>query len=1046
MSLPGRMTSRVGSVVLLGLCVGLAAGRGSAPSVPEIRVERDGRLVWVADGRGNRVPDFSHCGYAGGNVPIPIVPVACVVRPGPGDDTERIQAALDLVAGREPDAHGWRGAVLLLRGRYEVGGRLEIRASGVVLRGQGMGADGTVLVATGIDRRPLIRVTGQNDRTIRTNSAWAVVDAYVPVGATGCRVRSTDGLSAGRRVLIVRPSTQAWIQRLGMDELGGGVGARWKPGSRDLVWERTLTGVEGDRVTWDVPITTALEAELGGGWIAGFDWPGRIRRVGIENLCLESAHDPDRPLDEDHSWHGVTMENVEDAWIRRVTFRHFAGGAVAVYETARCVTVEDCLALAPVSEPGGHRRHTFFTAGQQTLFLRCYAEDGCHDFIVGHCAAGPNAFVLCEAARALGDSGPWESWASGVLYDNVTVDGAGLGLGFWPGNHRRVGWAAACSVLWNCSASVIRCWNPPGAWNASYGSWGAFEGDGIWRQSNEFVRPVSLWAAQLTGRGVAEADLRLRFPPKSREEVTNPGPERARELTEASRRPALSLRDWIERLDREAPLPCDSGDAPEWVPADRQPPGESPRPPRRVCVTNGWVVVGNRLLIGGILETAWWRGSRLPGEAAEGGPALTRFMPGRIGRGWTDDLEEVARQMVETGRPVFEHHHGLWYDRRRDDHEMVRRPDGEVLAPFFEQPFARSGRGRAWDGLSRYDLTRYNPWYWGRLRSFARLCDERGLVLLHQHYFQHNILEAGAHWADCPWRPANNVNDTGFPEPPPYAGDKRIFMAEQFYDVGHPVRVPLHRAYIRQCLEALRGAENVWHSLGAEFTGPESFMRFWLETVRAWMDETGSDPQVVLSAPRDVQDAVLQDEQMRRLVDVVDFRYWWRTARGEFAPPGGAHLAPRQFERRWAGGRPTDEDLAGMVSEYRARYPRLAWICAFDSAGWAWLCAGGSLPRLPRSTDPELLRAVPRMQPSAARSTDGVWCLEEGEQQRLIYARAGARFALNETERSWELRELDSNTGQVRRRRRLGASTGLLTGPGVWWLVNPSGSVSDTDR
>ena len=58
-------------------------------------------------------------------------------------------------------------------------------------------------------------------------------------------------------------------------------------------------------------------------------------------------------------------------------------------------------------------------------------------------------------------------------------------------------------------------------------------------------------------------------------------------------------------------------------------------------------------------------------------------------------------------------------------------------------------------------------------------------MLLHQNYFQHNILEAGAHWADSPWRPANNVNDTGLPEPPPYIGDKRLFMAPNFYDLSN---------------------------------------------------------------------------------------------------------------------------------------------------------------------------------------------------------------------------------------------------------------------
>ena len=86
-----------------------------------------------------------------------------------------------------------------------------------------------------------------------------------------------------------------------------------------------------------------------------------------------------------------------------------------------------------------------------------------------------------------------------------------------------------------------------------------------------------------------------------------------------------------------------------------------------------------------------------------------------------------------------------------------------------------AGRGTAWDGLSKYDLAKFNPWYWSRLKQFAGICDERGLVLFNENYFQHNILEAGAHWVDCPWRSANNINHTGFPEPPPFAGDKADF-------------------------------------------------------------------------------------------------------------------------------------------------------------------------------------------------------------------------------------------------------------------------------
>jgi len=59
------------------------------------------------------------------------------------------------------------------------------------------------------------------------------------------------------------------------------------------------------------------------------------------------------------------------------------------------VTVQDCVSLAPVAERGGYRRMAFHTRGQQTLFLRCTAEQGGNDFTVGYLAAGPNVFLEC---------------------------------------------------------------------------------------------------------------------------------------------------------------------------------------------------------------------------------------------------------------------------------------------------------------------------------------------------------------------------------------------------------------------------------------------------------------------------------------------------------------------------------------------------------------------------------------------------------------------------------------------------------------------------
>ncbi|MGH8022279.1 MAG: DUF6298 domain-containing protein, partial [Limisphaerales bacterium] len=465
--------------------------------------------------------------------------------------------------------------------------------------------------------------------------------------------------------------------------------------------------------------------------------------------------------------------------------------------------------------------------------------------------------------------------------------------------------------------------------------------------------------------------------------------------------------------------------------------------------SRGWLVCDGRLLIGKYGDVNWWRGNIRPGSAASFGVNLTRFTPGRVGPGLTDDLSDVARGMIAQGQVALDYHYGLWYDRRREGHERVREMDGGVWPPFYEQPFARSGIGTAWDGLSKYDLTKYNPWYWRRLRTFAAICDRDGLVLFNEDYFQHNVLEAGAHWVDCPWRTVNNINHTGFPEPPPFAGDKRIFMAPQFYDVSQPVRRALHRAYIRQCLDDFTNEANVIQFTSGEFTGPLSFEQFWLDTIADWERDRGqesgqspSGPLVALAATKDVQDAILSDPKRSAVVNVICFRYWWRTAKGLFAPKGGQNLSPRQFERRWKGGAPTDEDLAAMAAEYRPRFPKKAIIASGEDVGfqgrWAFVCAGGSLPALPKTTDTNLLAAIPKMRPCLADNANRVWALSEPGKQMLIYCGgdAPAEIDLSAETGEFRLHLINTRTGQASPQFQTVQGGGKVTvPPGVDWLT-----------
>ena len=978
----------------------------------------EGKLVYSPDVQGNRVPDFSYAGYMAAEREIPDVPVRVVIPCKKGDATLRIQSAIDYVSKLPADAHGIKGAVLLAKGIHEISGSLKINASGVVLRGTGMSNNGTILFANNRSRETVIRIAGMDNRSIQ--QAVKIADQYVPVNATKFAVADATDLKVGDMIVVQRPSTLKWIQDLGTDHFGGGITSLgWKPGTRDISWDRTIVSMEGRSITIDAPLTTALDAAYGGGGISRYQWPGRIQQVGIENLVLRSAYDKSNLKDEEHPWMGVTMESVTDAWVRQVVFEHLAGSAVALFETARRVTVEDCKSLAPVSEIGGERRNSFFTNGQQTLFQRCYAEYGYHDFAVGFTAAGPNAFVQCASHLPYSFSGAIDSWASGVLFDVVNVDGNALSFSNRWQDGQGAGWAAANSVFWNCASSKMDCFKPPTANNYAFGSWAQFNGDGYWAESNNHIQPRSLYYGQLSDRSQGKAFVKPFLLDINTNASSSPSVQVAQELTAKAKEPATSLTDFIDQAPKRHLI---SVTATGVKSIDELPVNKVAiaKAAPALHIKNGWLLRGNKVETGNRQDVQWWSGSSRPYALASMKPHVTRFVPGRIGHGLTDDLEQVTNRMQKENIVALEHNYALWYDRRRDDHERIRRMDGEVWPPFYELPFARSGQGTAWDGLSKYDLTKYNTWYWSRLKRFADLADEKGLVLICQDYFQHNIIEAGAHYADFPWRTANNINNTGVPEPVPYAGDKRIFMGELFYDVTQPVRRKLHKAYIRKCLENFASNNSVIHLIGAEFTGPLHFVEFWLDTIKEWEKETGRKVLVGLSTTKDVQDAILSDKARAAIVDIIDIRYWhYRNDGSVYAPQGGLNLAPRQHARLVSPGRSSFTQVYRAVKEYREKYPDKGVIYSadsYDQLGWAAFMAGGSLTSLPPEINQTLLIAAATMKPVGKTATGKEeWMLANQQGECIIYNQPATTVTidLSKTKGIFRLQRIDPVSGQL---------------------------------
>ena len=498
----------VGLMLAGALLISCAGESRLEPQSELVSIDRKGKLIYNPyTEQGDVIPDFSHCGYGGGGVAIPEVPVAVALDgPSGGDDFPAIQALIDSVAGMSLREDGFRGTVLLKKGTYRVSEPVVIHTSGIVLRGEGKDREnGTVLLATSPRKYNVIEI-GRNGRLRAVvGTERSVTDDYVPSGSRVLHVADAGSVfRAGDQVVVHRPSTAEWIHAIRMDSiplrpmagettddsferfrkygtLTNQNGTRqWEAGTKDLLFERIVVSVDGDRVTLDIPLVNALQKEYGGARIYKYEFPERTSHCGVENLYGmvlfdESVTQDNRYIgehytDENHANNFVYCRAVEHAWVRDVSVEHF-DCCVWTTPQAKFVTGQDLSAVNPVSVITGGRRYAYSVWGQMGFFQRCYASHHRHEFVLGASVAGPNAFVDSHGDMNFASSEPHQRWAAGCLFDNITIkgpDGSLLAVDrSWYGSGH--GWAGAQMVFWNCTAPVIMVMRPPTAQNFAIG-------------------------------------------------------------------------------------------------------------------------------------------------------------------------------------------------------------------------------------------------------------------------------------------------------------------------------------------------------------------------------------------------------------------------------------------------------------------------------------------------------------------------------------------------------------------------------------------------
>ena len=246
----------------------------------------------------SRLPDFSYAGYHSGEAPLPDAPPGVSVKTfgakgdGVADDTAAFLKAIQEA----------KGAIEIPAGRYRITDILEIKRSGVVLRG--VGPDKTILFfptplqsihpwqSATTDGKPtseyswaggMIWLKGSfGERTLATISAGALR------GDKSVEVSSAANLRVGQRIEILLTDNE---KNTLADELyygNSGNTSKLEASTRASLTCRILK-ITGNKIEFDRPLRFDIKAE----WnprVVSFE--PTVSECGLENLCLEFPNTP----------------------------------------------------------------------------------------------------------------------------------------------------------------------------------------------------------------------------------------------------------------------------------------------------------------------------------------------------------------------------------------------------------------------------------------------------------------------------------------------------------------------------------------------------------------------------------------------------------------------------------------------------------------------------------------------------------------------------------------------------------------------------------
>ncbi|KAL2672787.1 hypothetical protein Neosp_013503 [[Neocosmospora] mangrovei] len=468
-------------------------------------VKRDPVVNWatVASSRGDKLPDFSYCGYRNSDSALPTLGNGNIVLALPTKATDDIGPSLQQAINQASQNGG--GTVRIPAGKFYMTAGIQL-FSNVIVRGTGE-KDTTIV----LKRRPTKPVFTLGRFGIAPKADFGyrsrITNTYVPIKASSVTVKDASGFVVGQTVYIARAATSTWVRTNGMSDLvKNGNHLDWIPVGTQLMAPNVIKAISGNTITFKVPLTDNLNSVYMKAEVRAYDAPEPTSEMGVANLQIEAGADTCSGQRLDFTtcnYAAVRFASwTVDSWATGLNLTGFNKFFEIQRDAAR-ITIQDTIMKRTKDIDGTSLPSDIILRGSQVLIqdLTQVGLDSARSYTVSTDAftPGPNAVTRYET-----DSGdqmfqPFERWANGLLAEDSSAPTLFGNRGTTTGR----GWAMNAGVGWNLRNDVSFDSPPLGInWCVGCGSSGDSIGNATLIQTGNQVKPRSLFAAQLKARGV----------------------------------------------------------------------------------------------------------------------------------------------------------------------------------------------------------------------------------------------------------------------------------------------------------------------------------------------------------------------------------------------------------------------------------------------------------------------------------------------------------------------------------------------------------------